>query len=130
MDSHLTSMLVDPPIGVICGVKTNNIWILEERCQRLSASYKSSSMLLTLKLSLSQCHIVTEKKIKPKKSKLQTLQQLFPTTCYKVVSQGSIVVIVVVIMHLLIPHYPSKIVPKKANYNNQPLKQWLCVNVP
>jgi hypothetical protein len=67
---------------------------------------------------------------KTKKSNLQTLQQLFPTTCCKVVGQGSVVVVVVVIMHLLIPHYPSKTELKKANYNNQPLKQWLCVNTP
>lgn len=67
MDSHLTSMLVDPPIGVTCGVETNDIWIIEERCPRLGASYKPFSMLLTLKLSLSQCHIVTTYKIKPKK---------------------------------------------------------------
>lgn len=59
---------------------------------------------------------------KTKESKVQTLQQLFPTTCCEVVGQGWVVVIVVVIMHLLIPHYPSKIGPKKANYNNQPLK--------
>ena len=67
---------------------------------------------------------------KTKKSNLQTLLQLIPTTCCQVVGQDSIVVIVVAIMHLLIPHYPSEIEPKKANYNNQPLKQWLCVNTP
>lgn len=67
---------------------------------------------------------------KTKKSNLQTLLQLIPTTCCQVVGQDSVVVIVVAIMHLLIPHYPSEIEPKKANYNNQPLKQWLCVNTP
>jgi hypothetical protein len=28
------------------------------------------------------------------------------------------------------PPYPSKLDPKKENYNHQPLEGWLCVDAP
>jgi hypothetical protein len=41
-----------------------------------------------------------------------------------------VVFVVVVVINAPDPLYPSKIEPKKSNYNHQPPKQWLCVNAP
>ena len=87
---------------------------------RVIASYKSFPCFWHWS-SLCWCHIVITNKIEQKKVKVQP-SQLISTTPRILLWQVRVVVVAVVINESLFPP-PSKIEPKKVNYNHQPQKR-------